>query len=87
MRARHRYREARRRLYRSGARGRRAEGGALADDRRVGVGVHRLAVGRTTAWDAVAAYVGKRATQPAAVSRIAQRYREWTAIFTWEQAP
>ncbi len=40
-----------------------------------------FAVGRTTFWDAVADYVGKRATRPEAVSRIARRYREWAAIF------
>jgi len=44
-----------------------------------------FAVGRTTFWDAVADYVGKRATRSAAASRIARRYREWAAIFAWEQ--
>ena len=46
-----------------------------------------FAVGRTTFWDAVADYVGKRATRPEAVSRIAGRYREWAAIFARGQAP
>ena len=41
-----------------------------------------FAVGRTTFWDAVADYVGKRTTRPEAVSRIAARYREWAAIFS-----
>jgi myo-inositol catabolism protein IolC len=40
-----------------------------------------FAVGRTTFWYAVADYEANRATRPAAVSRIAQRYREWAAIF------
>jgi myo-inositol catabolism protein IolC len=46
-----------------------------------------FAVGRTTFWDAVADYVGKRATRPEAVSRIAGRYREWAAIFSRGQTP
>ena len=46
-----------------------------------------FAVGRTTFWDAVADYVGKRATRSEAVSRIAGRYREWAAIFAREEAP
>ena len=40
-----------------------------------------FAVGRTTFWDAVADYLAKLATRTEAVSRIAQRYREWSAIF------
>jgi myo-inositol catabolism protein IolC len=40
-----------------------------------------FAVGRTTFWDGVAAYVGHRATREQAVSRIAQRYQGWAAIF------
>ena len=44
-----------------------------------------FAVGRTTFWDAVADYLAKRATRAEAVSRIAQRYREWCAIFLREQ--
>jgi myo-inositol catabolism protein IolC len=43
-----------------------------------------FAVGRTTFWDAVADYVGRRATRLEAVSRIARRYCEWSAIFTRE---
>jgi len=39
------------------------------------------AVGRTTFWNVVAGHVGKWATLPEAVSRIARRYREWAAIF------
>jgi myo-inositol catabolism protein IolC len=46
-----------------------------------------FAVGRTTFWEAVADYVGKRATRPEAVSRIAQCYREWAAIFDRGRAP
>jgi myo-inositol catabolism protein IolC len=40
-----------------------------------------FAVGRTSFWDAVADYVARRATRQEASSRIAQRYREWAAIF------
>jgi myo-inositol catabolism protein IolC len=40
-----------------------------------------FAVGRTSFWDAVADWVGKRATRDEAVSRIARRYAEWAAIF------
>ena len=40
-----------------------------------------FAVGRTTFWDAVADYQSKKATRQEAVSRIAQRYREWVTIF------
>lgn len=40
-----------------------------------------FAVGRTTFWDAVADYVKKRTTRREAVSRIAQRYQKWVAIF------
>ena len=46
-----------------------------------------FAVGRTTFWDAVADYVGKRATRPEAVSRIALRYRKWADIFGRGRAP
>lgn len=45
-----------------------------------------FAVGRTTFWDAVADYVGQRATRAEAVARIAQRYRKWAAIFAQGQA-
>jgi myo-inositol catabolism protein IolC len=44
-----------------------------------------FAVGRTTFWDAIADFVAKKATRQEAASRIAQRYREWAAIF--ERAP
>jgi myo-inositol catabolism protein IolC len=40
-----------------------------------------FAVGRTTFWDAVADCVARKATRQEAVSRIAQRYREWVTIF------
>ncbi len=40
-----------------------------------------FAVGRTTFWDAVADYEAGRATRQEAVSRVAQRYRQWVAIF------
>lgn len=40
-----------------------------------------FAVGRTTFWEPVTDYIAKRATRQEAASRIAQRYREWAAIF------
>lgn len=40
-----------------------------------------FAVGRTTFWDPVADYVARKATRQEAVSRIAQRFRQWTEIF------
>jgi myo-inositol catabolism protein IolC len=40
-----------------------------------------FAVGRTTFWEAIADYEAKRATRQDAAFRIAQRYREWAAIF------
>jgi myo-inositol catabolism protein IolC len=40
-----------------------------------------FAVGRTTFWDPVADYLAKRCTREEAASRIADRYREWAAIF------
>jgi myo-inositol catabolism protein IolC len=43
-----------------------------------------FAVGRTTFWNAIADYVANKATREETVSRIAQRYTEWVAIF--EQA-
>ncbi len=43
-----------------------------------------FAVGRTTFWNAVADFLAARSTREQAVSRIAQRYQEWAAIF--EQA-
>jgi myo-inositol catabolism protein IolC len=45
-----------------------------------------FAAGRTTFWDAVADYEGKKATLREATSRIAQRYREWVNVFEWDQA-
>jgi myo-inositol catabolism protein IolC len=44
-----------------------------------------FAVGRTTFWDPVADFLAHRVTRDEAVSRIADRYREWAAIF--EQRP
>jgi len=43
-----------------------------------------FAIGRTTFWDAVAAYVAKQVTRQEAAWLIARRYREWVTIF--EQA-
>ncbi len=40
-----------------------------------------FAVGRTTFWDAVAAYEAHTMTRHEASARVAQRYREWAAIF------
>jgi myo-inositol catabolism protein IolC len=40
-----------------------------------------FAVGRTTFWNAIADYVANKATREEAVSRIAQRYADWVAIF------
>jgi myo-inositol catabolism protein IolC len=40
-----------------------------------------FAVGRTTFWDPIADYLADRSTREEAVSRIADRYREWAAIF------
>jgi myo-inositol catabolism protein IolC len=40
-----------------------------------------FAVGRTTFWDAVAAYVAKQVTREEAAWLIAWRYREWVTIF------
>jgi myo-inositol catabolism protein IolC len=40
-----------------------------------------FAVGRTTFWDAVADYEAHKASKQEAASRVAQRYREWAAIF------
>lgn len=40
-----------------------------------------FAVGRTTFRDAIAEYEAKRMTRSEAAARIAQRYREWVAIF------
>jgi myo-inositol catabolism protein IolC len=40
-----------------------------------------FAVGRTTFWDAVAAYEAHKMTRQEASTHVAQRYREWAAIF------
>ncbi len=40
-----------------------------------------FAVGRTTFWDAVADYEAHKTTRQEASTRVAQRYREWAAIF------
>jgi myo-inositol catabolism protein IolC len=40
-----------------------------------------FAVGRTTFWDAIAGLVTNKSTREEAVSRIAERYGEWAAIF------
>jgi myo-inositol catabolism protein IolC len=40
-----------------------------------------FAVGRTTFWDAVAEYEAHTMTRHEASTRVAQRYREWAAIF------
>jgi myo-inositol catabolism protein IolC len=40
-----------------------------------------FAVGRTTFWDAIADLVANKSTREEAVSRIAQRYGEWVAVF------
>ena len=40
-----------------------------------------FAVGRTTFWDAVADYHAQKMSRQEAASRVAQRYREWVAIF------
>jgi myo-inositol catabolism protein IolC len=40
-----------------------------------------FAVGRTTFWDAIADYEAQKTSKREAASRVAQRYREWVAIF------
>ena len=40
-----------------------------------------FAVGRTTFWDALAAHQAHRITRQEASARVAQRFREWAAIF------
>jgi myo-inositol catabolism protein IolC len=64
--------------------------GRGADEKRVGEwlktaasvpGFIGFAVGRTSFWDAVADFQSKKLTRSEAVSRIAQRYRQWVAIF------
>jgi myo-inositol catabolism protein IolC len=44
-------------------------------------GLIGFVVGRTTFWDGIADYEAKTLTRQEAVSRIAQRYGEWVAIF------
>jgi myo-inositol catabolism protein IolC len=46
-----------------------------------------FAVGRTTFWDAIADFRAKKATREEAVSRIAQRYAAWAAIFDRSHRP
>ncbi len=40
-----------------------------------------FAIGRTTFWDAVSAYVAKQVTRQEAAWLIARRYREWATVF------
>ena len=40
-----------------------------------------FAVGRTTFWHAIAAYVAKQVTRAEAVALVARRYHEWVAVF------
>jgi len=44
-----------------------------------------FAVGRTSFWDAVKGYYGKRATREEAQNRIAARYAKWAAIFSGQR--
>ncbi|MEO8714413.1 MAG: DUF2090 domain-containing protein [Acetobacteraceae bacterium] len=44
-----------------------------------------FAVGRTTFWDPVADYLAQHITRVEAVSRIADRYRQWASIFERRQ--
>jgi myo-inositol catabolism protein IolC len=46
-----------------------------------------FAVGRTTFWHAIAAYVAKHVTRQEAVSLVARRYREWVTAFERARAP
>ena len=46
-----------------------------------------FAVGRTTFWDAVADYVTRKTSRQEAVSRVAERYREWVAVFERAHPP
>jgi myo-inositol catabolism protein IolC len=46
-----------------------------------------FAVGRTTFWDAVAGYEAQKTSRQEAVSRVAERYREWAAIFERAHSP
>ena len=40
-----------------------------------------FAVGRTTFWDPLVDWRGKKTSRAAAVAEIARRYREWVGIF------
>ncbi len=40
-----------------------------------------FAIGRTTWWDAVAAWREKKISQEAAAAQIAKRFREWANVF------
>jgi myo-inositol catabolism protein IolC len=46
-----------------------------------------FAVGRTTFWNAVADYDAHKTSRQEAVSRVAQRYQEWVAIFDRARPP
>jgi myo-inositol catabolism protein IolC len=40
-----------------------------------------FAVGRTTFWHAISAYVAKQVTRAEAAALVARRYRGWVAVF------
>jgi len=46
-----------------------------------------FAVGRTTFWEAVADYETRKTSRQKAASRVAERYREWVAVFERAQPP
>jgi myo-inositol catabolism protein IolC len=46
-----------------------------------------FAVGRTTFWDAITAYVAKSVTRKEAAALIARRYNEWATIFNRAKSP
>jgi myo-inositol catabolism protein IolC len=46
-----------------------------------------FAVGRTTFWDAVADYETRKTSRQEAASRVAERYREWVAVFERAHPP
>ena len=46
-----------------------------------------FAVGRTTFWDPLVDWRGKKISREAAVAEIARRYREWVHIFETAHAP
>ena len=50
-------------------------------------GVIGFAVGRTTFWDAVADYETRKTSRQEAASRVAERYREWVAVFERAHPP